>query len=41
MIEQSLAAEKMHLSSGVMTTQVTGSLCPLNNLISEASGAMS
>ncbi len=41
MMEQSLAAEKMYLSSEVMTRQVIGSLCPLNTLISEASGGMS
>lgn len=40
-MEQSLAAEKMYLSSEVTTRQVTGSLCPLNTLISEASGGMS
>ncbi len=41
MMEQSLAAEKMYLSSEEMTRQVTGSLCPLKTLISEASGGMS
>lgn len=40
-MEQSLAAEKMYLSSGVMTRHVIGSLCPLNILISEGSGGMS
>lgn len=40
MMEQSLAAEKMHLSSGEITRQVIGSLCPLNTRISEASGGM-
>lgn len=40
-MEQSLAAEKMYLSSEVMTKQVIGSLCPLNTLISEASGGTS
>lgn len=38
---QSLAAEKMYLSSEEMTRQVTGSLCPRNTLISDASGAWS
>lgn len=41
MIEQSLAPEKMYLSSEVMTRQVIGSLCPFNTLISEASGGKS
>lgn len=40
-MEQSLAAEKMYFSSEEMTRQVTGSLCPLNTLISETSGATS
>lgn len=40
-MEQSLAAEKMYLSSEVMTRQVIGSLCPLNSLMSEASGGKS
>lgn len=40
-MEQSLAAEKMYLSSEVMTRQVIGSLCPRNTLISEESGATS
>lgn len=40
-MEQSLAAEKMNFSSELMTRQVIGSLCPLNSLISEASGGMS
>lgn len=40
-MEQSLAAEKMYLSSEVMTRQVIGSLCPLNSLMSEASGGES
>lgn len=39
MIVQSLAAEKMYLSSEEMTRQVTGSLCPRNTLISDTSGA--
>jgi len=36
-----LLAEKMYFSSGVMTRHVTDSLCPLNNLTSSGSGAMS
>lgn len=40
-MEQSLAAEKMYLSSEVITRQVIGSLCPRNTLISEESGATS
>lgn len=40
-MEQSLAAEKRYLSSEVMTRQVIGSLCPLNSLMSDASGGKS
>lgn len=40
-MEQSLEAEKMYFSSEVMTRQVIGSLCPLNSLMSEASGGKS